>query len=1108
MKIYTLWFFMMLLFLAGCDSKPEQNSMAFKPTLFNSIKSEDSGIYFSNDITEDLDNFFMVYNYAYNGGGVAIGDINNDGLPDIYFTGNQVSNKLYLNKGDFKFDDITDTSKVSGEKGWSNGVVMVDINGDDLLDIYVCKGGWKGTTSERSNLLYINNGDTTFSEKAKEYGLADTGFSMMASFFDMDNDNDLDMYLVNRPQKFNSTHESIRKGKAEQNQLYRHKLYENINGHFIEVGLKSGIDNTYAFGLGLVTSDLDNDGFVDVYVANDYLESDYFFKNQGDKKFRQDIAGFSNHVSFYGMGVDVVDFNNDGFEDLIELDMTPSDHERAKVNMATMDVVAYKRILDQGNHYQYMHNMLQINNGNGFFSEVSQLAGIAKTDWSWSCLGSDFDNDGFRDLFISNGFRRDVFDKDITKEFTEYVQSKEKQKRSKLENVQYIVNFFKENKLPNQIYKNMGNLKFVSKMKEWGLEDLSFSNGASVADLDNDGDLDLVVNNINDKAFIYRNNAEKIANNYIKIKLKGPKGNTYGLGAKVTVYHKDSIQYHELKNVRGYLSSVDPIVHFGLGNILQLDSVKVYWPDGKISMNYSIQSNKTLEVEYKKAKRSLGLSIKSYVPMFKDITEKAFENQNIKHQENDYDDFRDQILLPHKLSTEGPCIAVADVNNDGYEDFFIGGATGQSGKLFLQNKDKTFSEFFLPVLKKDKGYEDTASVFFDADNDGDFDLYVVSGGNEFAENSMAYQDRLYWNDGKGGFAKEKKLPLTNTSGGTVIPLDFDGDGDLDLFIGGRLVPKKYPKAPRSFLLENKNGIFINVTRKLAPELEYLGMITDATFVDINKDGEKELLVVGEWMPVVVFEKLDGVYRKKEIEGLEKTEGWWNCISPVDLDMDGDFDFVLGNLGLNYKFKASKEKPFYVFASDYDSNGSNDVFLAKNYKNKIVPIRGKECSTQQLPGLSKKFKSYGQFAKADLSELLGDVNNSQEKREAYVFESVSIMNNSGVFEIKPLPNRAQFSTVQSLLIDDFTGDGVVDVFAVGNKFNIEIETTRADASIGVLLEGDTLGGLSALSALQSGVFLPQNVKCLQSICLGKNGKGVLVGVNNGELRLLEFKTVAR
>ncbi len=1094
-----------LLFACKKEQVKKEFVIAEKETLFKSLSSKKTGIDFNNTIQENPGNFFIVYNYAYNGGGVAIGDINNDGLSDVYFTGNQVENKLYLNKGNFQFEDITASAGVGGGSGWDNGVVMVDINGDSFLDIYICKGGWRGTDKERANLLYVNNGDNTFSEQAKQYRIADSGFSMMASFFDMDNDNDLDMYLINRPKRFFLSHEAIKKGKEEQSPLYRDKLYENVGGVYHEIGLKSGINQTYAYGLGLATSDLNNDGFSDVYVANDYFESDYFFENKGDKTFLQNIQSLTNHVAFYGMGVDVVDFNNDGYEDLVELDMTSSDHVRAKTTMATMNIDGYNRILEAGNHYQYMHNMLQINNGNGFFSEISQFAGIDKTDWSWSCIGSDFDNDGLRDLFVSNGFRRDIFDKDATNKFSKYIESKEKKQRSKSENVDYIVNLFNENKIHNYIYKNDGGLKFFDKVKEWGLEAISFSNGAAVGDLDNDGDLDLIVNNINDNAFVYENNSEKSGNNFLKVKLKGPKNNTLGLGAKITVFHNNGIQYHELKNVRGYLSSVDPIAHFGLGEITAIDSIKVVWPDKKVNLVTNLKANTIATIDHNEA-MIVEVGEMKYTPIFKDIAKRAFLGKSVVHKENDFNDFNTQILLPHKLSTEGPCISVSDINNDGLEDFYIGGAVNQSGKLFLQRKNETFIESKQSSFFKDKNLEDVASVFFDANSDGFADLFVVSGGSEFPENAPEYQDRLYLNDGKGYFIKTNDFPKIVSSGGCVVPLDYDDDGDLDLFVGGRLVPNRYPASPKSYLLQNNSGLFTDVTSKFAKDLELVGMVTDAAWQDIDGDSKNELLVVGEWMPISLFEIKEGVFEKKDLPVFNKTNGWWNTIEAKDIDLDGDVDFVLGNLGENYKFKANEDKPFYVFASDYDENGTNDVFLARGYKNKIVPVRGKECSTEQLPSLSKKFSTYNAFATADIGTILDDKALTSQKHEVYMFQSIFLINNEGSFRIERLPGPAQYSTVQNIVINDFNKDGINDILLAGNKLNVEIETTRADASLGLLMEGQNNFEFKPRLVNYSGIFLPENVKALKPIRLGNTSdenNAILIGVNNSYLKLLKY-----
>lgn len=1097
------------LFLLGCwaicwvgcsetgDQATDLNETA---QLFELISPEKSNVRFSNDIHENYDNFFFDFNYVYNGGGVAIGDINGDELPDIYFTGNQVGNKLYLNKGDFEFEDITESAGVSGTPGWYNGVAMVDVNADGLLDIYACKGGFRDTHEQRKNTLYINQGNLTFKEEAEKYGLADEAFSTMASFFDFDNDNDLDMYLVNRPEKFHLGYAQVLAGKLEQNDLYRDKLFLNEGGKFTEVGLSAGITNNFGYGLGIATSDVNSDGFADVFVSNDYYENDYLYLNQGNGRFTESIKQVTNHIPFYAMGVDVVDINNDGLEDIIELDMSAEDYVRSKTTMASMNVQLFDDLKEFGFHRQHMHNMLHLNQGNGFFSEIGQLAGIDRTDWSWSCLGSDFDNDGFRDIFISNGYLRDVWDKDANEKVQQYINSPAFRTTPRQESAAYILSHYKANERPNYIYRNNGNLTFTNKATEWGMFHSSFSNGASVADLDNDGDLDLVVNNINAPAFIYCNKSETIGNNFLKIKLKGPKGNRNGLGAKIQIRTQSGIQFHEFKVVRGYLSSVEPIVHFGLGQNKQVDHVRVSWPDGRIQEMKQVGANQVLTIEYTEAKPAGANVPPTKTPMFTEVSKKAFK-QVFKHQEDDYDDFKDQILLPHKLSQNGPFISVADVNGDGVEDFFIGGAKGQAGGLYIQGEDGTFSLFEQSVFLADQGFEDMGSVFFDYDLDGDQDLYVVSGGNEVVADPAYYQDRLYINNGLGKFIKSNALPAISASGSCVVAHDFDSDGDMDLFVGGRVVPGKYPHPPKSYLLRNDGGDFTDLTDLLSQGLKNVGMVTSAVWEDINRDGEKELIIVGEWMPVTVFAKTGHQYTNQtEKSGLSQTNGWWHKVVSTDYDQDGDMDFIIGNLGLNYKFKASKEKPLMVYASDFDTNGTNDVFLAKFNHSDIVPVRGKECSTEQLPGLKQKFDTYSAFAHADINEILGDGISEAIQYSAHTFESVVLENHHGELQVKALPVEAQFSTVNGIICNDFDGDGISDILVAGNKWEVEVETTPADASPGYLLKGHFEGEFQAMNVSRSGFFVPENVKDIKLIAGPQHGKkGVLVAVNDGTMK---------
>lgn len=1088
-----------MVFLFACTTESEKKEL----TLFSSLNPEDTGIHFSNTIKENYTNFFGVYNYAYNGGGVAVGDINNDGLSDIYFTGNQVEDKLYLNKGNFVFEDITEKAGIKNKTSWHNGVVMADVNADGLLDIYICKGGWKDNEAERMNLLYINQGGAKFKEKAIEYGINDTGFSMMASFFDADNDNDLDLYVINRPANFFIDFDKVLAGRDNTFSIYKDKLYINQNNQFAEQSEIKGITKNFGHGLGLVTSDLDNDGDVDIYVANDYNENDYLYENKGKGVFKESITKHTNHVAYYGMGVDIVDINNDGLEDIFELDMSPEDYYRSKVNMPSMRVDEYTKALKAGIHRQSMHNVLQLNSTSGFFSEIGQLSGVAKTDWSWSCLGVDLDNDGWKDLLVTNGYKRDIWNKDVKKEFEKYTSDPNTAKKPKNQIIKEIVNLYPSKKLSNYAFKNKKNLSFENLAEKWGLSKPSFSNGMATADLDNDGDLDIVMNNIDDKAFVYKNNSELSKNNFLRLKLKGPVKNPYGLGVKATIFCANKKQYQEFKTVRGYLSSVEPIIHFGLGSTKKIDSLLIKWPDGKSQLLYDIPINKQMNVfyavaVYRKEKRELKPQI------FKELSSEYF-GINYEHHENDYNDYSKQILLPHKLSEEGPIIQVADVNGDELSDFFVGGAKGQSGVLFIQNHKGTFDKKKQFSFDSDKHHEDVGAAFFDADGDKDLDLYVVSGGNEEAEGSEYYRDRLYINNGEGIFEKSKQQIPIKSSGSCVVPFDMDADGDLDLLIGSRHMPEKYPSAPDSFILENNNAHFIDVTAEIAPELKKLGMITDADIVDLNNDGKNELVFVGEWMPITVFVNENGIFKNRTNQfGFENTKGWWNCIKVTDFDKDGDLDFFAGNLGLNYKFKASKENPLGVVASDYDKNGTFDVFLTKKINNKTVPIRGKECATQQIPSLSKKIPTFEAFANADIQDILGE-DNKGEELQVEMFESVYIENKgqNNKFKIKPLPIEAQFSIINAFIVDDFDHDGENDVLLAGNRFGVELETTPSDALQGLLLKKKTnTNNFNAIGSI-SGFNISKNVTSLKLISSSLKGKAILVGINNNKLRLYSY-----
>ena len=1094
--------FSIFVIMTGCKEKQEavivESPTAAISPVFKKLPSTQTGITFANKVDENINTFFDVFAYVYNGGGVGIGDINNDGLSDIYFTGNEVPNKLYLNEGNLKFKDITESAGVQGNGKWNNGVTMVDVNADGLLDIYVCKGGWQDSPEQRRNLLFVNQGNLTFKEQAKEVGLDEPGYSIHASFFDMDNDNDLDAYITNRPDSFDLPLTQMVRQKKLSPTASRDKLLINENGKFREIGSKAGITNNFGYALSVVTSDLNNDGYTDIFVANDFAEGDYMYINQKNGTFKEKIKEATNHISMYSMGTDVADINNDGLEDIMVSEMLPEDYKRSKVSMPSMDVEGFYAIVNSGMHKQYMHNALHLNQGNLFFSEISQLSGVAKTDWSWSVLMSDFDNDGNRDMFVANGYKRDVFDGDAQQKLGEYVRLNSHKFQSAEEMMEKgfkdFINVYAQIKVKNYLFKNKGDLQFENVSDVWGFNETSFSNGAAVGDLDNDGDLDLIINNLDDQAFVYENTSA--SNNYLKVKLAGPKGNADGIGAKVTIYTGDALQYFENKTVRGYLSSNEPIVHFGLGSIEKVDSITVIWNDGKESRIRNVEKNQLVKVAYDQAVKPS--KVKRQTPLF------MASNSSFTHKENEFNEYKVQTLLPHMFSKSGPFISTGDVNKDGNEDFFVGGASGQAGSLYVQ-QGGTFVKPSGQAFEADKSYEDMGSALFDADKDGDLDLYVVSGGSEFKDGSEQYNDRLYINDGKGNFNKAATINTTS-SGSCVVPYDIDGDGDLDLFRGGQVVNGAYPKTPKSYILINDGGKFEDQTASISTEISDVGMVASATWADLDGDKSAELIIVGEWVAVKVFQYKDG--KMEDVSntfGLENTEGWWNTVVADDLDGDGDQDLIAGNIGENYKFKASVEKPFQVFAKDFDNNGSNDIFLARYVKDStLVPIRGKECTSAQLPVIKEKFPTYLSFAQSDLQTILGKDIETAEHRKAYLFSSVIFLNDNGNLKIKKLPVDAQLSAVMGIVVDDFDGDGKKDILIGGNKFDTEVETTPADASPGVFLKG--LGDLNfkSIKSEQSGFFIPYNVKDLHSITV--NGeKAVLVGANNDRLRIFTAKT---
>lgn len=1070
--LFTSTLFLLFFILNSCDNSEAKSDSIELTGGLELMSSTHTGINFNNSITESETVNHIYYNQIYSGSGVAIGDLNNDGYPDIYFGGNQVGDKLYVNKGDLNFEDISKKSKISQSPGWTWGITMADVNSDGYLDIYVCRNGESMNPNDRKNKLFINNKDLTFTESASEYGIADKGFSSQAVFFDMDNDGDLDMYLVNQipDSRLFKRYKNIPKKRY---QLYKDKVYKNDGGKFTEVSEDIGLGDGYTYGLSVSASDLNNDGWTDLFISNDYDEPDFLYYNNGDGTFKNVILDKIKHISRFSMGTDTGDINNDGAIDLLTLDMAAEDHYRSKTNMRSMNAQEFKEMIDKGDHHQYMFNTLQLNNGSGEFSDIANIAGISKTDWSWAGLLVDLDNDGFKDIVISNGVKKDVRNNDFLTGLYEKLKTDSQDffDMSKLA---------PSNPLPNYIYKNKNGYEFENVTKKWGFDMPSFSHGLSYADLDNDGDLDIVSNNMETEASIYKNNTN---GNYLKVELEGSSKNTFGYGTKVIIYHNNKIQIEENTVTRGYFSSKEPKLFFGLGKEKTIDSMRVIWPDNKTLTYNDIDVNKTIRVKYSKA---------SDLYVNNKTSKTVLINENAKdigidyiHNENEFDDFAEEVLLPHKLSNNGPFSASGDVNNDGLDDVFIGGATGQESVLFIQTTNGKFIKSKSKPWAVDKKSEDLGALFFDLDADGDKDLYVTSGGSEFKQGNKLLKDRVYINDGLGNFSKKNNaIPNIYESTQTVKASDIDADGDLDLFIGTRLISGKYTFPATSYILINDKGILKKASNDVAPDLTNIGMVTDAVFSDIDKDNDEDLVIVGEWMKVKILENNAGKFKDnsdKFGDYIGKSRGLWWSITANDIDNDGDDDYIVGNLGKNNKFKASKEHPFKVYANDFDGNGTNDVVLAKYYKDGYVPMRGKECTTQQMPYVGEKFKDFHSFASSKLIDILPE--NKIDEGIVYEisnFKSIVLINNNGILEPMYLPIQAQTSPIKSSLIDDFNNDGFKDLLLVGNHYGVEVETVRYDAGYGSLFLGDGKNNFKFLPSSKSGIYIPKDSRFISSL----------------------------
>ena len=1098
-----IWF-LTLGILVSCSQKDQH--------VFTLLSADETGIDFTNELilSEDFD-VFRYRNY-YNGGGVAIGDINNDSLPDVYLTANMQPNRLFLNKGDFEFEDITKLAGVSGDKVWSTGVSMADVNGDGWLDIYVCNSG-DVEGGRRENELFINQGDATFTEQAADYGLDDRGFSTHAVFFDYDLDGDLDAYVLNNSFRPVSTlgYENIR---HERDSTGGDKLYRNDDNHFVDVSDSAGIyGSVIGFGLGVTITDVNQDGWSDIYVSNDFFERDYLYINQQDGTFIDELPERMGHISHFSMGADAADLNNDGYPEIFVTDMMPATDHRLKTmtNFESYDV--HQRKLANDYYEQYMRNTLQLNSANGTFREIGQLAGVEATDWSWGALIADFDNDSHKEIFVSNGIYRDVTDQD----FIAYIGSDKAiltAMRKESIDFQELVDRMPSTRLSNYLFHRDSSLSYQNVSTDWGLDEPSFSNGAAYGDLDNDGDLDLIVNNVNQAAFVYRNNTEQFAkNNHLKLSFRGPQHNRFGVGARVYAYARGKQVMVENVPTKGFQSSVDYAMVVGLDSLAVVDSLTVHWGyDRKVQTLYDVPTNQSLTLDIADASSVKLDTLTEPSTVFQ--PKKVTLTPSFRHQEDPFVDFNYERLTYHMLSREGPALAVADVNQDGRDDFYIGGAAGKAGRLYLQTNTGDFDAVDNASFTVDSVHEDVDALFFDADGDQDMDLYVVSGGNAFRENASEYQDRLYLltqNDrGQPVYEKQANaLPRIAAMGSCVTSADYDQDGDQDLFVGSRAVPLKYGLPASSFILENDGqGTFNDATLRVSPRLNNIGMVTDATWVDIDNDNDQDLVVVGDWMPITLFKNNGAnLERLNNVPGLTQSEGWWRSVMATDINHDGEIDLIAGNWGTNSRFRASPSQPLELYVSDFDNNQTLDPVFAYYQGDSLFPVALRHDLLQQLNSLKKQFVHYQDYAGKTMSEIF--TAEQLEKalvNKVYHLESSTVINNGdGSYTLTRLPEEVQFSPVFAIASGDFNPGNVdtTELVLAGNFSGVKPEEGRYDANQGLLLHEED-GKLVMTNNQQTGLRIDGEARKIATARTANDKKLLIVAKNNDAPEFYEYE----